>query len=107
MFTEDYIQRTLYISSRGLSRAGLVVLTFSLLSIIFPLYGTLLWELDSPGYIFKASNATIADYQSQRNGPNEMVTPPTSSNSRSTGANLRVPRKDSLKSLALSYSILV
>ncbi|KAF4960736.1 hypothetical protein FGADI_753 [Fusarium gaditjirri] len=68
MFTEDYIQRTLYISSRGLSRAGLVVLAFSLLNVIFSLYGTLLWALDSPGYIFKASNATVADYQSQRNG---------------------------------------
>ncbi|KLO95397.1 unnamed protein product [Fusarium fujikuroi] len=68
MFTEDYIQRTLYISSRGLSRAGLVVLAFSLLNIIFSLYGTLLWALDSPGYILKASSATVADYDSQRNG---------------------------------------
>ncbi|KAG4279675.1 hypothetical protein FPRO04_13502 [Fusarium proliferatum] len=67
MFTEDYIQRTLYISSRGLSRAGLVVLAFSLLNVIFSLYGTLLWALDSPGYIFRASNATVSDYQSQRN----------------------------------------
>ncbi|KAF4952438.1 hypothetical protein FSARC_12633 [Fusarium sarcochroum] len=67
MFTEDYIQRTLYISSRGLSRAGLVVLVFSFLNIVLSLYGTLLWGLDSPGYIFRASNATIADYQDQRN----------------------------------------
>ncbi|KAF4439150.1 hypothetical protein FACUT_4332 [Fusarium acutatum] len=68
MFTEDYIQRKLYISSRGLSRAGPVVLAFSLLNIVFSLYGTLLWALDSPGYIFKATNATVADYDSQRNG---------------------------------------
>ncbi|KAJ4247453.1 hypothetical protein NW762_013128 [Fusarium torreyae] len=67
MFTEDYIQRTLYISSRGLSRAGLVVLIFSFLNVILSMYGTLLWALDSPGYIFRASNATIADYQDQRN----------------------------------------
>ncbi|EWZ46127.1 hypothetical protein FOZG_06310 [Fusarium oxysporum Fo47] len=67
MFTEDYIQRTLYITSRGLSRAGLVVLAFSLLNIVLGLYGTLLWALDSPGYIFRASNVTIADYQHQRN----------------------------------------
>ncbi|QKD57015.1 uncharacterized protein FOBCDRAFT_227550 [Fusarium oxysporum Fo47] len=67
MLTEDYIQRTLYITSRGLSRAGLVVLTFSLLNIVLGLYGTLLWALDSPGYIFRASNVTIADYQDQRN----------------------------------------
>jgi hypothetical protein len=67
MFTEDYIQRTLYITSRGLSRAGLVVLVFSLVNIVLSLYGTLLWALDSPGYIFQSSNATITDYQDQRN----------------------------------------
>ncbi|KAG5758103.1 hypothetical protein H9Q69_012290 [Fusarium xylarioides] len=67
MFTEDYVQRTLFISSRGLSRAGLVVLAFSLLNVVFSLYGTLLWALDSPGYIFRATNATVSDYQSQRN----------------------------------------
>lgn len=67
MFTEDYIQRTLYITSRGLSRAGLVVLVFSIVNITLSLYGTLLWALDSPGYIFQASNATITDYQDQRN----------------------------------------
>ncbi|KAH7231098.1 hypothetical protein BKA59DRAFT_536211 [Fusarium tricinctum] len=67
MFTEDYIQRTLYISSRRTSRAGLVVLVFSLINIVFSLYGTFLWALDAPGYIFKSSNATAADYQDQRN----------------------------------------
>lgn len=67
MFTEDYIQRTLYISSRGLSRAGLVVLAFSLLNIVLSLYGTLLWALNAPGYIFKASSAPITDYLDQRN----------------------------------------
>ncbi|KAM0235076.1 hypothetical protein ACHAPO_005870 [Fusarium lateritium] len=67
MFTEDYIQRTLYISSRGLSRAGLVVLAFSLLNIVLSLYGTLLWALDAPGYIFKTSTTTIADYADLRN----------------------------------------
>ncbi|KAM0315728.1 hypothetical protein ACHAPQ_011518 [Fusarium lateritium] len=67
MFTEDYIQRTLFISSRGLSRAGLIVLVFSILNVVLSLYGTLLWALDSPGYIFRATNATIVDYQDQRN----------------------------------------
>jgi hypothetical protein len=67
MFTEDYIQRTLYITSRGFSRAAFVVLFFSLLNIVVSLYGTLLWALDSPGYIFQASNATISDYEDQRN----------------------------------------
>ncbi|KAH7233072.1 hypothetical protein BKA59DRAFT_487625 [Fusarium tricinctum] len=67
MFTEDYIQRTLFITSRGFSRAAIVVLFFSLLNIVVSLYGTLLWALDSPGYIFQASNATISDYEDQRN----------------------------------------
>ncbi|KIL88240.1 hypothetical protein FAVG1_08319 [Fusarium avenaceum] len=67
MFTEDYIQRTLFITSRGFSRAAIVVLFFSLLNIVVSLYGTLLWALDSPGYIFQASNATISDYADQRN----------------------------------------
>ncbi|KAF5667105.1 hypothetical protein FHETE_5808 [Fusarium heterosporum] len=67
MFTEDYLQRLLYITSRGLSRAGLVVLLFSLLNVVLSLYGTLLWALDAPGYIFETSNATISDYQDQRN----------------------------------------
>ncbi|CEI70906.1 hypothetical protein FVEN_g9716 [Fusarium venenatum] len=67
MLTEDYIQRTLYISSRGVSSAGLVVLGFSLLNILLSLYGTLLWALDAPGYISRVSNATAIDYQDQRN----------------------------------------
>jgi hypothetical protein len=67
MFTEDYVQRTIYISSRGLSRAGLVVLAFSLLNIVLSLYGTLLWALDAPGYIFKPSSASMTDYLDQRN----------------------------------------
>ncbi|KAF5697716.1 hypothetical protein FGLOB1_12590 [Fusarium globosum] len=67
MFTEDYIQQLFFISSRGIARGGLVVLLFSLLSITSSLYGTLLWALDSPGYIFQATNTTVAAYQRQRN----------------------------------------
>ncbi|KAM0354833.1 hypothetical protein ACHAPU_000660 [Fusarium lateritium] len=67
MFTEDYIQRMLYITSRGFSRAALVVLLFSLLNIGLSLYGTLLWALDSPGYIFQTSNTTVFQYEDQRN----------------------------------------
>ncbi|KAF4975685.1 hypothetical protein FZEAL_7575 [Fusarium zealandicum] len=67
MFTEDYIQRFLYILSRGISRACLVVLAFSILNIVLSLYGTVLWALDSPGYIFRPSNSTAADYQDERN----------------------------------------
>ncbi|CVL05119.1 uncharacterized protein FMAN_13060 [Fusarium mangiferae] len=67
MFTEDYIQQLFFISSRGISRGGLVVFLFSLLSITSSLYGTLLWALDSPGYIFQATDTTVAAYQRQRN----------------------------------------
>jgi hypothetical protein len=66
MFAEDYIQRSLFVKSRGLSRAGLVVLLFSLLHGLASLYSTLLWALDSPGYVFRTLNATVADYDSLR-----------------------------------------
>lgn len=67
MFAEDYIQRWLFLSSRGFSRATLVVLGFSILNVAASLYGTLLWALDSPGYVFRQSNVTAAEYQDLRN----------------------------------------
>ncbi|OAQ61223.1 hypothetical protein VFPPC_16717 [Pochonia chlamydosporia 170] len=66
MFSEDYIQRWFFFSSRGLSRAGVIVLLFSILHALASLYGTLLWALDSPGYIFKKTNATVAEYGNLR-----------------------------------------
>jgi len=65
MFAEDYIQRLLFLTNRGLSRAGLIV--FSILNLLASLYGTLLWALDSPGYLFRASNATVDQYATFRN----------------------------------------
>lgn len=67
MFSEDYIQRWMFLSSRGFSRASLILFLFSVLSALASLYGTLLWALDAPGYIFRGSYATIADYQHMRN----------------------------------------
>ena len=67
MFTEDYIQRSLFLSSHGLSRASIIVLLFSILNLLASLYGTLLWGLDSPGFIFKEFNATVADYANYLN----------------------------------------
>lgn len=67
MFAEDYIQRCLFMSSRGFSRASLVVLSFSILNILASFYGTLLWAVDSPGYIFRESNVSVAEYESLRN----------------------------------------
>ncbi|KAH7169779.1 uncharacterized protein B0J16DRAFT_312425 [Fusarium flagelliforme] len=66
MFAEDYIQRYLFLSSRGFSRASLVVLSFSILNLLASLYGTLLWTLDSPGYILRESIARVAEYESLR-----------------------------------------
>jgi len=68
MFAEDYIQRWLFLSSRGFSRASLLVFLFSTLNILASLYGTLLWTLDAPGYFFREINATAADYATFRNG---------------------------------------
>ena len=66
MFSEDYIQRFLFFRSRGFSRAGVIVLLFTILHFLASLYGTLLWALDSPGYIFSKSNTTVAEYQHLR-----------------------------------------
>ncbi|KAH7233743.1 uncharacterized protein BKA55DRAFT_579913 [Fusarium redolens] len=67
MFAEDYIQRWHFLSSSGISRASFIVLLFTILSTLASLYGTLLWALDAPGYIFKTSNVTVAQYETWRN----------------------------------------
>ncbi|KAM6506952.1 hypothetical protein FALCPG4_018764 [Fusarium falciforme] len=67
MFAEDYIQRWLFLSSRDFSRASLVVLGFSILNVLASLYGTLPWALDSPGYVFRQSDITAAEYTRLRN----------------------------------------
>ncbi|KAH7235309.1 hypothetical protein BKA59DRAFT_406012 [Fusarium tricinctum] len=67
MFAEDYIQRWLFLSANGISRASFIVVLFSLFSTLASLYGTLLWALDSPGYIFRTSNATVTQYKAWRN----------------------------------------
>ncbi|KAF8877388.1 hypothetical protein BD779DRAFT_1629001 [Infundibulicybe gibba] len=65
MFAEDYIQRLFFISSRGWSRSALIVLGFAILSPLAGLYDTLLWSLDSPGYVIKSSrvNGSAVDDQ--------------------------------------------
>jgi hypothetical protein len=67
MFAESHIQRYFYVSSRGLSRGAILVLLFTVLNMAATLYGSLLWALDSPGYIFRASNSTLAEHQYARN----------------------------------------
>jgi hypothetical protein len=63
MFAEDYIQRTFFLISRALTRNGLLILCFSVLYAVAQLYGTLLWALDSPGYIFLGKNVTALTLQ--------------------------------------------
>ncbi|KAK0611753.1 hypothetical protein B0T14DRAFT_334566 [Immersiella caudata] len=67
MFSENHIQRLLFLTSRGLSRATLLVFLFTILSFLASLYGTLLWALDSPGYIFRSSDSTLARHMSALN----------------------------------------
>lgn len=67
MFFEDLIQRLFFLTSRGLSRASVLVLVFSILNMLATLYGTLLWSLDFPGYIFQPSNSTLAAHRNALN----------------------------------------
>ncbi|KAF2428982.1 hypothetical protein EJ08DRAFT_574982, partial [Tothia fuscella] len=60
MFAEDYFQRTLYFFSRAFTRNGLLILCFTTLYIVANLYGTLLWALDSPGYLLLQKNITAS-----------------------------------------------
>jgi hypothetical protein len=64
MFAEDYIQRTWFCLSRALNRNGLLILCFSILYAVAQLYGTLLWALDAPGYLFLGKNVTALALQS-------------------------------------------
>ncbi|KAK4118109.1 hypothetical protein N657DRAFT_659755 [Parathielavia appendiculata] len=62
IFSEDWIQRCLFMFSRGFSGATLVVLIFSIINTAASLYGTLLWALDSPGYIYRTYNSSLAEH---------------------------------------------
>src|SRR5258705_15608 len=65
MFNEDHIQKLLYVLSRGLSRRSLLVLTFAVLFAFGNLYDTLLWALDSPGYVPKSTLVTASSVTNQ------------------------------------------
>jgi hypothetical protein len=60
MFTEDYIQKTLFIISRGFSAGGIIVFFLTLLLFVGTWFDALLWGLDSPGYLPQKSNVTGA-----------------------------------------------
>ena len=55
MFSEDHVQKLLFVLSRGLTRHSLLVLAFAVFFGFGNLYDTLLWALDSPGYIIKST----------------------------------------------------
>ncbi|KAK0641937.1 hypothetical protein B0T16DRAFT_431542 [Cercophora newfieldiana] len=67
MFSEDHIQRLLFLTSRGFSGATVLVFVFTVLSMFSSLYGSLLWALDSPGYIFRSSDSTLAEQKNAMN----------------------------------------
>ncbi|KAF3481848.1 uncharacterized protein GIQ15_04607 [Arthroderma uncinatum] len=60
MFTEDYIQRALFVFSRGFSHHAVLVFFFTIFLLGSGLYDTLLWGLDSPGYISQKQNVTAS-----------------------------------------------
>ncbi|KAK2861242.1 hypothetical protein FQN49_004397 [Arthroderma sp. PD_2] len=60
MFTEDYIQRTLFVYSRGFTHHAVLVFFLTILLLGAGLYDTLLWGLDSPGYISQKHNITAS-----------------------------------------------
>ncbi|KAF8877387.1 hypothetical protein BD779DRAFT_114443 [Infundibulicybe gibba] len=65
MFAEDYMQRFFFVSSRGWSRSALIVLGFAILSPLAGLYDTLLWSLDSPGYVTRSSRVNGSAVEGQ------------------------------------------
>jgi hypothetical protein len=60
MFTEDYIQKTLYIFSRGFSSGGIILLLLTISLFVGTWFDAVLWALDSPGYIARKANVTAA-----------------------------------------------
>ncbi|KAF8877386.1 hypothetical protein BD779DRAFT_114438 [Infundibulicybe gibba] len=71
MFAENHIQRLFFVSSRGWSRPALIVLGFAILSPLAGLYDTLLWSLDSPGYVTQSSQVVGSAVEDQL-----LTTPP-------------------------------
>lgn len=60
MFTEDHIQRTLYIFSRGFSSGAIIVFLLTVLLLVGTWFDAVLWALDSPGYLIQKNNVTAA-----------------------------------------------
>ncbi|TVY67351.1 hypothetical protein LSUE1_G010046 [Lachnellula suecica] len=65
MYTEDILQKSHFIVSRGLSGSSILVFTFALTYFAASLYGTLLWGFDAPGYIMAGRNVSAASLVTQ------------------------------------------
>ncbi len=64
MFAEGIRQRLLFVWDRGFrSGPGGLVLAFSITLLAAKFYGTMLWSLDSPGYLLVGTNKTITAFQ--------------------------------------------
>lgn len=57
MFAEDYVQRALFIASRGTNRSAIIVLVFTISYTLANLYDSLLWAVDSPGCVKRSKLA--------------------------------------------------
>lgn len=51
MFAEDIVQQLYFVAARKCNRSGMLVLSLAVLLLLGGLYDTLLWALDSPGYV--------------------------------------------------------
>jgi len=65
MFKEDHVQKFLFVLSRGLTRHGLLVLVFAVFFAFANFYDTLLWVLDSPGYVTRSTLVTASSVTNQ------------------------------------------
>jgi hypothetical protein len=66
MFTEDAVQKTLFVAYNFLRANGMLVLSFAALFAVAGVFDTFLWYLDAPGYVPRPSlvNArTVAPQQ--------------------------------------------
>jgi hypothetical protein len=60
MFAENFIQKFFYVTSRNFNRHALLLLAFAALGALSGLYDTLLWALDSPGYVVRSKTTNAA-----------------------------------------------
>ncbi|KAF8993280.1 hypothetical protein BDQ17DRAFT_151393 [Cyathus striatus] len=71
MFSENIIKKAVFAASRKFRPQALLVLLFAIAFSASNLYDTLLWALDSPGYIIHSSTVTAED------ASNNMLTSPS------------------------------